>query len=138
MSRTAVYRAYDSLGELLYVGVAHNWGSRWEQHAASPSALFTLVARLDVEWYNSRSEALTVEADVVRQHRPLFNVNGCDPRRRLRPRELRCDRCGCLYSDSCDEVSLMVGNCLGAPCGDQSVPPFVACEGRLRYAFEVV
>lgn len=83
---TAVYRAYDSDGSLLYVGIAKNWGSRWAQHAEH-SPFFGEVARLEVRYVASREEALTVEADAIRTERPVWNKAHA-PRRERRFRLL--------------------------------------------------
>lgn len=84
--RTAVYRAYGAAGELLYVGIAGNWGRRWAQHSEK-SAFFALVSRLEMEWVGSRTEALALESRLIRKHSPQFNVRG---RGRDRP-EIRPD-----------------------------------------------
>ena len=73
--RTAVYRAFGAGDVLLYVGVAGNWGHRWSQHSLR-SAFFAEVLRLEIEWLPSRAEALALEAELITQHQPLFNVRG--------------------------------------------------------------
>lgn len=71
--RTAVYRAFDKDGALLYVGIARNWARRWAQHSER-SAFFSVSVRVEIEWLDSRDLALAREAEAIRSERPRFNV----------------------------------------------------------------
>jgi len=70
--RTAVYRLFDADGKLLYVGVANNYGRRWEQHAAE-KPWWPEIAREAVEWHQDRPSALAAEAHAIMREQPRFN-----------------------------------------------------------------
>lgn len=76
--RTALYKAFDAGGRLLYVGIARNWGSRWSQHAER-SPFYATVARLEIEWCVSRAAALAREAELIRSKRPAHNIRSARP-----------------------------------------------------------
>lgn len=76
--RTAVYRIYDGDGMLLYVGIARNFGARWAQHEKA-QPWWPRVRHQTVDWYDSRDEALEVEAEAIRVERPEFNVRHKHP-----------------------------------------------------------
>jgi len=126
-----VYRAFGAGDVLLYVGVAGNWGHRWSQHSLR-SAFFAEVLRLEIEWLPSREAALRLEAALIREFRPRFNIrSGALPRARRHwpqraPLDLACDRCGCYYLE--DEEW---GSVLGAECGDLAANFERPCQGRL-------
>lgn len=94
--RTAVYKAFDAAGALLYVGIAKNWGYRWSQHSER-SYFFAAVTRLEIEWCETRPAALAREAALIRAERPPYNVR--DPRPAAADRSLalagRCEVCHC-------------------------------------------
>jgi hypothetical protein len=71
----AVYRAYDTTSELLYVGIAFDWGARWAQHAER-SPFFSIVAHLEVSWFPSRTHARAEELRLIADHNPPFNSRG--------------------------------------------------------------
>lgn len=131
--RTAVYKAYDEGGALIYVGIARNWGHRWSQHSLR-SDFFERVAALKIEWFPSREMACARERQLIDEQRPRFNLRaGIDPvnigRGRRTPlpadKHLRCDRCPCTYLEDPE-----FGWVEGEICGDWSEgwPP---CRGRL-------
>lgn len=131
--RTAVYKAYDEAGTLIYVGIARNWGHRWSQHSQR-SEFFGLVAALKIEWFPSREMACARERQLIVEQQPTFNLRaGIDPNnggrgRRIRPpadKHLRCDRCPCTYLEDPE-----FGWVEGEICGDWSGggPP---CRGHL-------
>lgn len=70
---TALYRAYDADGSLLYVGIAIDWGARWSRHRER-TRFYEDVARLDIEWHPTRAAALLAEAEAVRSEHPRHNV----------------------------------------------------------------
>lgn len=70
---TSLYRAYNSDGVLLYVGIARNWGRRWAQHSER-SPFFAATARLDVERFPTRDAALAAERKAIKSEGPIHNV----------------------------------------------------------------
>ena len=69
----SVYRYYDSVGILIYVGITSRATLRNRQHNRDKS-WWPNVVRQEVDHYPSRALALTHEADLIRRHRPPFNV----------------------------------------------------------------
>lgn len=70
--RTAVYRVYDADGELLYVGIAKDFGVRWAQHAAK-QPWWPEIARQTVDWHESREAALSEETRAIKAEGPRHN-----------------------------------------------------------------
>lgn len=71
--KTALYRHYDEANKLLYVGVSisaltrylsHKNGSDWSDEAV----------RMEVEWFNSREEALDAEIEAIKNELPIYNI----------------------------------------------------------------
>ena len=73
INRTALYRFYDSEELLLYVGITTRVDRRFEQHKRSKS-WFNLAARIEIEYYETRGEALAAEAHAIQSEEPLFNI----------------------------------------------------------------
>ena len=78
--RPGVYRMYGGEGELLYVGKARSLKDRVRSYF-SPSkvepkvhALVQQIANIEVTVTNSETEALLLEYNLIKQHRPRFNV----------------------------------------------------------------
>jgi excinuclease ABC subunit C len=78
--RPGVYRMYGSDAELLYVGKARSLKDRVRSYF-SPSkvepkvhALVQQIANIEVTVTNSETEALLLEYNLIKQHRPRFNV----------------------------------------------------------------
>jgi excinuclease ABC subunit C len=78
--RPGVYRMYGAEGELLYVGKARALKDRVRSYF-SPSkvepkvhALVQQIANIEVTVTNSETEALLLEYNLIKQHRPRFNV----------------------------------------------------------------
>lgn len=71
--RTALYRMFDRSGVLLYVGIAKNFGRRWQQHA-STKPWWPEVQRQTVDWYPSRAAADRAETAVIATEKPQHNV----------------------------------------------------------------
>lgn len=69
---TALYRFFDSAGQLLYVGVSGDTENRWRQHAES-KPWWSEVADKTTEWLASRPEALDAERIAIRTEKPLYN-----------------------------------------------------------------
>jgi hypothetical protein len=70
--RTALYRHYDDHGTLLYVGISlcaigrlaqHKQGARW----------FEFIAKIEVEWFDTREEAEAAERLAIQTLGPVFN-----------------------------------------------------------------
>jgi predicted GIY-YIG superfamily endonuclease len=70
---TAIYRLFDSEGQLLYVGISDRPEVRWAEHALDKN-WWHLVARKSVEWLSTRSAALAAEAEATKNERPVFNA----------------------------------------------------------------
>jgi len=79
-SRPGVYRMLDAAGEILYVGKARSLKSRvgsYFQASNVQPKVQALVARthhMEVTITNSDTEALLLEFNLIKKHRPRFNV----------------------------------------------------------------
>src|SRR3569833_2939591 len=78
--RPGVYRMYDAEGEVLYIGKARSLKDRVGSYF-SPSnvipkvqALVGQIAAMEVTVTNSETEALLLEYNLIKQHKPRFNV----------------------------------------------------------------
>jgi excinuclease ABC subunit C len=78
--RPGVYRMLDSDGQILYVGKARNLKSRvasyFQPSNVQPKvqALIAKTANMEVTITNSDAEALLLEYNLIKKHRPRFNV----------------------------------------------------------------
>jgi excinuclease ABC subunit C len=78
--RPGVYRMLDAGGEVLYVGKARNLksrvGSYFQASNVQPKvqALVARTANMEVTITNSDTEALLLEFNLIKKHRPRFNV----------------------------------------------------------------
>ncbi|MGD0505190.1 MAG: excinuclease ABC subunit UvrC [Steroidobacteraceae bacterium] len=79
-SRPGAYRMLDAAGEILYVGKARNLksrvGSYFQPSNVQPKvqALVAKTANMEVTITNSDTEALLLEFNLIKKHRPRFNV----------------------------------------------------------------
>ena len=79
-ARPGVYRMLDSDGQILYVGKARNLksrvGSYFQPSNVQPKvqALIAKTANMEVTITNSDTEALLLEYNLIKRHRPRFNV----------------------------------------------------------------
>jgi excinuclease ABC subunit C len=78
--RPGVYRMLDAHGEIIYVGKARNLknrvGSYFQPSNVQPKvqALIARTANMEVTITNSETEALLLEFNLIKKHRPRFNV----------------------------------------------------------------
>lgn len=75
MKKTALYRHFDKNGVLLYIGISSSATARAVQHH-NGSRWADLIARIDVEHYATREEALAAEAAAIKTEKPPYNVAG--------------------------------------------------------------
>ena len=79
-ARPGVYRMLDAQGEILYVGKARSLRSRvasyFQPSNVQPKvqALIAKTASMEVTIANSDTEALLLEYNLIKKHRPRFNV----------------------------------------------------------------
>jgi predicted GIY-YIG superfamily endonuclease len=81
MTRAAVYRHYDAQGVLLYVGCSTDPIARTKSHR-SKANWFDQVARIDVEWFDSKSDALAAEREQTQALSPRYLPASPDRKRR--------------------------------------------------------
>ena len=67
-----VYRAFDAVGHLLYIGCTVNPSGRMTQHRRS-SEWWEFVSRLEVQTFSSRSEARAAEEQAINTEGAYFN-----------------------------------------------------------------
>ena len=97
--RTAIYRAFGSDDDLLYVGISKDFGRRWRQHAAT-KPWWPEVRRLTVVWHPDEESASTAETEAIACEKPRHNIAKvprlhCSvyvPERVIRPELLACAR----------------------------------------------
>jgi excinuclease ABC subunit C len=79
-SRPGVYRMLDEKGEILYVGKARSLrsrvGSYFQAGNVQPKvqALIAKTVNMEVTITNSDTEALLLELNLIKKHRPRFNI----------------------------------------------------------------
>lgn len=76
---TYLYRHFAADGALLYVGISLSWPARTKAHVQG-STWFDQVARVEIEQFPTRDEALAAERDAIKSERPRFNVVHNRPR----------------------------------------------------------
>ena len=91
--KTALYRQFDKENQLLYVGISMNYANRTKEHYRG-SAWFLDVTHIDLEWFDTREDALTAEYNAIKSERPKCNKvhnSGRDDDEELRrdPREFQ-------------------------------------------------
>jgi predicted GIY-YIG superfamily endonuclease len=74
--KTAVYRLYDEMGYLLYVGITNNPNIRLKEHAAEkPWWSVVDQRRTTIEWYKNRGMAKRTETKAITTENPKYNVS---------------------------------------------------------------
>lgn len=74
---SALYRCYDELGRLLYVGITNAGAGRWIKHGHE-SAWWELTRRIDLEHYPTRADACAAERQIIRELQPMHNTQHAD------------------------------------------------------------
>lgn len=72
---TAVYRFYDRMERLLYVGITSNLGARFAHHERK-AVWWAQQYTVRIVWRDRRSEALDEERAAIRGESPRFNIAG--------------------------------------------------------------
>lgn len=72
MTATTLYRAFDSSGQLLYVGISGHTATRFSQHRAEKS-WWSDVAEIKTERFPNRLDAALAERDAIRYEAPRHN-----------------------------------------------------------------
>lgn len=78
--RPGIYQMLDKAGQLLYVGKAKNLKNRVSSYFRARGlnsktlALVAKIDRIDVTVTNSETEALLLEHNLIKQHRPPYNI----------------------------------------------------------------
>lgn len=71
---TALYKLYDEVDALLYVGVSFDLHTRFCDHRLAKP--WYRVARIELTWYPDRKSALAAETHVIQTQTPPWNWNG--------------------------------------------------------------
>ena len=70
---TALYRMWDALGRLLYVGITGNPIERWRRHAQK-AQWWSDVHEITYETFPKEHLALEAERRAIREEQPAFNI----------------------------------------------------------------
>lgn len=79
-TRPGVYKMLSSAGDILYIGKARNLkarvGSYFRNHSDSPriQAMVAQIADIEVTITHNETEALLLENNLIKQHKPRYNV----------------------------------------------------------------
>lgn len=77
--KVALYRHFDGAGVLLYVGISNRPIRRLDQHGER-SSWADCIARVEIEWHQSRDDALAAETEAIRKEGPVWNVRKRGPK----------------------------------------------------------
>lgn len=93
MSAACVYRFYDRVGRLLYVGCTTRWPDRMQEHRVR-SSWFVAASDVTTEWFDVTDQALAAEARAICTEYPLHNVmhKAWPPISLSNPEELRAHK----------------------------------------------
>ena len=75
-----IYRMISSSGEILYIGKAKNIPNRLKSYVSDTNLpirterMLSLTHNLEVTTTNNESEALLLEANLIKKHKPRFNI----------------------------------------------------------------
>ena len=72
--RTSLYRHFDAAGALLYIGISASHTRRLAEHEET-ARWFQDVARVDVEYYKTREDAIMAEIAAIKVEMPKFNLS---------------------------------------------------------------
>lgn len=79
-TKTGVYRMLDQSGDILYVGKANNLRNRLQSYfrssglAPKTQSLVRQIANVEVTVTETEAEALLLESNLIKSHRPRYNV----------------------------------------------------------------
>jgi predicted transcriptional regulator len=73
MSNTDLYRHYDAAGNLLYVGISKSTLTRLGQHQSN-AHWYNAIAKVEIEKFQSRQEALDAERSAIIRENPAHNT----------------------------------------------------------------
>lgn len=76
---TQLYRHFDADGNLLYVGISLSALKRLAQHSQS-AQWYCQIARVSIEHFPTREEALDAEALAIHRENPLHNISRPHPK----------------------------------------------------------
>lgn len=81
--RTALYRAFDANDKLLYVGITDGVETRFKVHQKN-AEWWPLMVRRDIEWFDTRRDAMRAEAAAIVGEGPLYNKQTYGPEHQQR------------------------------------------------------
>lgn len=97
MKRHALYRFFNTDGDLLYIGITIDPGSRWKGHAADKK-WWHEVTTITLEHHPSRVAVEAAEIAAIQTEHPRYNIRHNDtpapPRLRAQDMPDDCDICG--------------------------------------------
>ncbi|MDD5276356.1 MAG: excinuclease ABC subunit UvrC [Methylovulum sp.] len=79
-TRPGIYKMFNSQGDIIYVGKAKNLKNRvssyYKSQAASPKqqVMMTKVVRIEVTVTHTEGEALLLECQQIKRHKPRYNI----------------------------------------------------------------
>lgn len=79
--RPGIYKMLDDHGEIIYIGKAKNLKNRVSSHfknqAASPKqqTMVARIANIEVTVTHTEAEALLLESQLIKRHKPRFNIS---------------------------------------------------------------
>jgi predicted GIY-YIG superfamily endonuclease len=73
MTRTALYRIFDTGGELAYIGIAQNVMARLADHERLSAWYSGNVGNVAIEWFTSREHAARAEIAAIKAESPREN-----------------------------------------------------------------